>query len=275
MDLEKWRDQHPLEGPFIKLKRAEKHLETIDQYLAKFDSLAAHGVSFELDDEKSFYQARLHALFPPFIDFWTIIGEFCYQVRSSLDHLVYAVSEFPSTLTEKELAKAERDTAFPISLERQKSDAGVRGRLRSVPQGIREEVFKVVDRYQPYQRGDREAAFDDALALLDELSNLDKHRIFKMLEVNIKIDLIDLAPGIRTIQATKANDGQIFAWIPAHLDPEAAFLPRVKTQVVLPVKRHGGHVHIESLRAIHNRARNDILPEFKQFFGPLPVSVVI
>ncbi|HEY4684640.1 MAG TPA: hypothetical protein VII57_01205 [Dehalococcoidia bacterium] len=275
MNLEPWRDQHPLEGPFLKLERAEKHLKTIDEYLAKFEAFNPHRVSFKLDSGEAFYEARLHAIFPPFLDFWTIIGEFCYQVRSALDHIVYALAVFPPTLSEAQRAKAERDTAFPIGLERQANDSGVRNRLIWIPKAAREDAFKIIDAVQPYKRGDRLSAFDDPLALLDELSNLDKHRLFKLLPVTIRINLVDLAPGIKTTNSGSPNHGDVIAWIPAHLNPEVEFHPRLTAEVVLPVTRHGGHVKMPSLGVIHNRVRHDILPEFKKFFGPLPPSVKI
>ncbi len=268
MVLEPWRDQHPLEGPFLKLQRAQKHLETLDEYLVKFEALQPHGLSAQLDADQSFHEVRLQAMFGPFLDFWTIIGEFCYQVRSSLDQIIYALAVFPDSMSERDRSRAERETAFPIGLIRQKNDSGVRGRLIHIPKPSRERVFKIVDSVQPYQRGDRDAANLDPLALLDELNILDKHRTFKLLPVTVHIDLIDLAPGIRTISLGSAGHGDIIAWVPANLDPEVDFYPRVTVEVVLPVTRHGGFVHMSNLGLIHNRMRDEILPQFKQFFWP-------
>ena len=275
MTLERWRDQHPLEGPFIKLKRAEKHLDEIDRLNKVFVELDPHGVSSQLNADKTFYECRLHAIFPPFLDFWTYVGEFCYQVRSSLDHIIYALSVFPDTLSKRDRTKAEKDTGFPISLMRTVNDSSIKGRLTWVPTKIYEAVFRVVDDEQPYQRGDSLAAFDDPLALLDELGNLDKHRLFKLLPVSLSINLEGLAPGIKTISSGSTRDGDIFAWVPADLDPKVDFYPRVSAKVCLPVTRHGELVHVDSLGVIHRRVRYEILPRFKEFFGPLPPSVQI
>src|SRR5689334_16894336 len=107
MFLEPWRDQHPLEGPFLMLKRAKNHLETLDKYLVEFDALNPHRVTSQLNSDKTFHECRLIAQFPPFLDFWLAIGEFCYQVRSALDQIAYSLCVFPATLSPIERAKAE------------------------------------------------------------------------------------------------------------------------------------------------------------------------
>lgn len=271
MPLEPWRDQHPLEGPLLKLGRAEKHLKAIDDLSDKFMSVDPHRVVSELNADKTFYECRLVAWFPPFIDFMFEIGEFCYQVRSALDHIIFALSQFPASLSGKELAAAERTPIFPILVE--KNDALLGKAVSYVRPFIRDDVRRVVGSIQPYHRGDRAAALLDPLSLLDEMGNADKHRVFKMLPVSISINVENLAPGIKTTSLGNAGHSDIIAWIPAHLDPKVDFYPRVAAKIVLPVTRNGGHVFMENLGLIHQYVRDTVLPKFEQFFDPLPASL--
>ncbi len=274
MELERWREPHPLEGPILKLKRAQKHLETIDEYLTKYESLNPTSMVCKLNVSETFYEYSLISIFPPFLDFGIAIGEFSYQVRSALDHIIYALAEFSTTLTDRARDRAERSTSFPICLV--PNDSFIDNQLQHVRGSIRPDVRRIVDSVQPYKRGNRNQARADPLALLDELNRVDKHRVFRSPLVNINIKRTDLAPGIKTIATGSANHGDVFAWIPANLDPKVEFDPRVSCEVVLPITGpSGGMIRMESLGIIHNRVREFILPKFAGFFDPLPPSVKI
>ena len=272
MELELWREPHPLEGPVLKLKRAKKHLETIDEYLIRYEALNPTRMLCKLNADETFYECTLLSLMPPFLDFGIAIGEFSYQIRSALDHIIYALAEFPATLTDRQRDSAERKTSFPIMLGR--DDSFIDRQLSFVKAAIRADVRRIVDAEQPYQRGNRNQARADPLALLDELNRVDKHRIFRTPEVGINIDRTNLAPGIKILAMGSVKHGDVFAWIPANLDPKVEFYPRVSMEVVLPITGpSGGPVRMESLSIVHDRVRNIILPQFVRFFDPLPLSV--
>ncbi len=127
---------HPLDGPILKIKRAKKHLEELDGLLSTYTAANPYGVRRNLNSEKTFYEYRLIAVFPPFLDFGVVIPEFAYQLRSALDQIIYALSVFPAGLTAFELERAERSVGFPI---RMPNNAGiVEGRLKYVPDTIRD-----------------------------------------------------------------------------------------------------------------------------------------
>ncbi len=274
MPIELWRETHPIEGPIFKLKWAEKHLKTIDEYLIKYEALNPTSMVCKLNADKTFYECSLSSLTPPFLDFGIAIGEFSYQVRSAMDHIIYALAEFPASLSPRDLDRAERTTSFPISLVR--NDSFIDSQIQYVRASIRPAVRKVVDAVQPYQRGNRDQARTDPLALLDEVNRIDKHRVFRGTKVNIHIDRANIAPGIKVLATGSTNHGDVFAWIPANLDPKVEFYPRVSFEVVLPViGPSGGMVRMGSLGIVHNCVRNFILPQFVSFFDPLPPSVLI
>lgn len=269
MLLEAWRDQHPFEGPFIKLKRAEEHLKTIDALSQRFEESGAARFSFEMDAAGAFYECRFRAITPPPFDIWTVIGEFCYQLRSALDQAVFAFAEFPASMSDKERRNAERDTTFPVLLAPTPTDSGIRGRLIWIPKPRRDDIFKIVRDVQPYQGRDSLEALDHPLALLDELSNLDRHQVFTSLPVRIHIDTSGLREGIRLNEEPSVDSTGVIAWVPANLDPETALASRLRTEMVLPLIRRGADAELASLRRIHEFVA-ELLPRFGQFLEPLP-----
>ena len=228
----------------------------------------------KLNADETFDECILLSLMPPFLDFGIAIGEFSYQIRSALDHIIYALAEFPTTLTARERDKAERSTRFPITLS--PNDSFIDAQLSFVKASIRDDVRRIVDAEQPYQRGNRDQARADPLALLDELNRVDSHRIFRTPKVGIHIDRTNLAPGITILAMASVNHGDVFARISANLDPKIEFYPRVSKEVMLPVTGpSGGQIRMESLCLVHDRVRSIILPQFVRFFDPLPPSVTL
>src|SRR5947208_2609328 len=107
MQLEPWRDYHPLESPMYKTRWAHKHLEDIDGYIDRYNSLNPHAVIGQLNADQTFYDCYIVAQFPPFADFGIAIGEFAYELKSALDQIIFALSDF-SGLGGRDLERAER-----------------------------------------------------------------------------------------------------------------------------------------------------------------------
>ena len=103
---------HPLLGVHLKMMRAQEHADSLDKKLHAFLDRKPHLVVAEVDNET-----------PQFLDFtlktqvkeetdpyWSVIlGDFLHDLRSALDHLVYALA----TLRRKR----PRGTQFPIFLD--------------------------------------------------------------------------------------------------------------------------------------------------------------
>ena len=262
-----WEEPHPRQSTRLKIRWAEKHLDTIDSYIPKYKALNPVGVVYDLNADKTFYEGRLNARFPPFLDFGVEIGEFAYQLRSALDNLVYALSSanFPGEFGSTEREQAEKVPFFNIS--RIQNDSAIRGGIKFVADEIREEVFAAIDKHQPYKRGDR-ADFHQ-LSMLDELNVRDKHRIVNAAASNITIDNGSLPEGIE-VMGGRADHGDVIVRIPAHLDPERDFSPRLSFQIILRVGRPAGGIDLAWLRGIHDYVRDILIPDFVQFFPPEP-----
>ncbi|HJV94963.1 MAG TPA: hypothetical protein VJ608_02955, partial [Albitalea sp.] len=101
-------------------------------------------------------------------------GDAVHQLRSSLDHIVYALIQ-PLTTDQRVL----RQVDFPIYISedqlRASRGAGHLQRLLSVAQ------FGEIEAAQPYKRNSTKPV-DDWLWVLHELDNIDKHRTILMVD---------------------------------------------------------------------------------------------
>jgi hypothetical protein len=114
----------------------------------------------------------------------TIVGDCLYDLRSALDHLAWQlVVANNGTPTDS--------TAFPILDDRLGRKHGVRP--LEISGDIDQRAFAIIESLQPYQRVDDPTA--DPLWLLNELTNIDKHRLL-------------LVCGLAFTQVTSTFDGE-------------------------------------------------------------------
>lgn len=97
-----------------------------------------------------------------------ILGDIVHNLRSALDHVTWQMVRHGRSphLTPSQITQVQ----FPIHDSSIEFDNNRERRLRGVG-AVQESIVK---RYQPYQRGAR--ASDHPFALLQRLSNLDKHQ---------------------------------------------------------------------------------------------------
>ena len=107
-----------------------------------------------------------------------LIGELVHNLRSALEHTIYAAAKSPS-----------RDTQFPIfrtCVEWEKKSCAM---IYSVP----EKVVALIEEAQPYHAPDPS---HHLLAILNRLSNYDKHRLLHTTALTLE----EAAPGFRAIK---------------------------------------------------------------------------
>jgi hypothetical protein len=162
---------YPLDGCWSKLARAEAHLDALDTdiraWLKVHEQSAISG---------HFYpEAKLQAYWwdvpdPPLM--WGIqVGDVVHNLRSALDHLVWQLSKTPKS--------GVGGNQFPILKDepQQGFDARTKGgMLYGVPGPERTKI----EGLQPYIR-DPGAKDNNALVLLNDLSNTDKHQLVHFL----------------------------------------------------------------------------------------------
>jgi hypothetical protein len=159
--MSKTRD---LRGVFLKLDRAETHIDTLRNETQAF--LGRKPKPFEIRPEKepgpnNSMQYVLYAIVreepPP--ELAPIIGDVIHNLRSALEQLAH------------ELSDRKRKSQFPIFTD--ECEFKVKG--RPMMKGITGDERTLIENVQPYVASN--PARTDPLAILNELSNLDKHRL--------------------------------------------------------------------------------------------------
>lgn len=165
-----------------KLKRARKHLANLQSRSQKWllDN-ASHRRSTKKDpDRPGYYQYSIHSSCPniPLDPFALIIGDVLHNLRSSLDHLVYALAlNYTGSLSEE----VARNLQFPIFGDKDWNGKMGVGNARFERNrkawigAIHPEAQAFIKNLQPYHKGN--AFAEHALWKFHQLSNLDKHRL--------------------------------------------------------------------------------------------------
>ena len=170
----------------FKLIRATQHLEAIKSAITQ--DAATYGDRFIV---KADGKETLDLLEPtPLIAM--LAGEFIYQLRSTLDHLAFDLVKVNSDGVVLPL-KWEEDCMFPIwtdPLKPGQTTPFPYGKFKGLP-GIPVDAHTIIERVQPYYPPGT-GAINTSLRLLNNLSNIDKHRRFAITvtRAQIRHDLI-------------------------------------------------------------------------------------
>ena len=124
-----------------------------------------------LDDRRGFKIIITEFEAPKAVDDWTVLlGEYVHNIRSALDNLAFALARI-----ENDPPKDPGKIAFPIFLEKSKFENNGRDKLSQLP----EKAAKLIGMLQPFTRdgsAQHGTPESDALLLINNLSNSDKHR---------------------------------------------------------------------------------------------------
>jgi hypothetical protein len=102
-----------------------------------------------------------------------LLGDIVHNYRCSLDHLAWSL--YKRGRTPNLTARQEQSVQFPIARDRQQFNRLVASRLPRV----RRADIASVRRYQPYL-GRRRLIDQHVFAVLQDLSNADKHRVIQL-----------------------------------------------------------------------------------------------
>jgi hypothetical protein len=164
-------------GAVGKITRAQHQLRALDQRLQRFAERHPYQIREEFHlrpgEEIGDYAYIIEAVGIPKVEWGVLIGELVHNLRSALDHAIYAAAEKPS-----------RETQFPIFNSHQDWSKRSCSMLYSVP----EHVVSLIEEAQPYRSP--EPALH-VLAVLRQLSNHDKHRLLHTAAMTV----VGAAPG--------------------------------------------------------------------------------
>ncbi|HWW67678.1 MAG TPA: hypothetical protein VNY83_06805 [Solirubrobacterales bacterium] len=162
---------HPLEGFVLKISRAEKHLESIKQMVDSFCESDFYETATEKYG-KGRLVARAKNVKDPEPELSILIGDCVFNYRSALDQLAYALAAAHTDPLPEKLANS---SAFPIYPTGPKFRGhGARPAAHKIA-GMSRGARARIEELQPYHR--RKDPPLAALWRLEELSNIDKHRL--------------------------------------------------------------------------------------------------
>lgn len=148
---------------WLKLDRARKHMDEFEAEAAAFASELPkpYTITPESNPNSGKEQWRVRITRQPDPSLSVIIGDCVHNIRSSLDHLVFALS------TGK--GREKRNTAFPIHSHADEFTCKGKPAIRTLPP----ECQALIESLQPYQA---ENPIGRQLGRLNRIWNMDKHR---------------------------------------------------------------------------------------------------
>jgi len=262
---------HPLDGPRHKLGRAERQLDDLEAEIARFLRRDTYEITQDFDPESGRVELWFVMKHRPPLSWSVAMGEIVHNLRSALDHLACQLF----------LTSGGIDcdwTQFPILSD--DTDAGFQRWIDKRLPGLSNEIAAELRRLQPYKRGDEAAR--DPLAILNRLSNEDKHRLL----VPMFAATIPGSTGmighreLRDVEEAPSATFDLAAG-PLSADAPIAVLdfpitgpnPHVEVEPHFPIDiafDNGGPV-VTVLRAIGGYVTNRVFNAFLRFFpSPLP-----
>jgi len=250
------------EGPRLKIERAERHLHAIDRLISKYQACEPYVIAYKLNADETMYEGRVIERFKPFLAFGILIGEFVYQLRSTLDHIVYefSVPNFPATVPE--LRKAERVPQFPLFLS-DPTDGGQTAFPDNYLKFVAPPVVELVKAYQPYTHSGNDTN-PHPLAVLEALNIRDKHRLVHpaAIDRHLTTTLGGLPEGVHWKATSEGNQHETFIYVPAHLHPIDLNPPVFSYSLAIHIPGVAA-VNIHFLSRVYEFVAQEVFPSFK------------
>jgi hypothetical protein len=164
----------PLEGFISKLNRADHHLRDVRVAVSEFVESDFYETTTELD-RRGRLVGRAHNVKRPKPHLSVLIGDAVHNFRSALDHLAFQLA---AAYTDPLPATFARTSAFPIfdsgpRFRGKRDGPGAARKMRGMSRSAR----ACLERLQPYHRKNPHLRL---LWMLEELSNVDKHRLLPL-----------------------------------------------------------------------------------------------
>lgn len=196
---------------WLKLGRAEEHFNTFKAEIVAWLQGQPYVVSRKSDAEGRRHSLVVEIKSPPPLDRWALIaGDCIHNLRSVLDHLIYAVAVRESGSSPPPNAK---NLQFPIA-DTPQGFAGQKRRIASLSGKVQARI----EGSQPYHRPHPD--LPPLLALLSEFDNSDKHRLLHVAFANVgsgkfsftTVGLAPIMPSSFGYHPGPIESGAEFAW---------------------------------------------------------------
>ncbi len=273
--------KHDLTSFVLKLNRALDHLDALNEAVERFDEGDLYTPFIELDRQRRAV-VRVKNITEPPPEWSVLIGDCVYNMRSALDHLAYqlAVVHTGHPLP----PQIEKSSAFPIfnsgphfRRRNRKGHPTVTSGLHKI-RGVAPKAQAAIERLQPYHR--RKHPSNELLWVLEELSNVDKHRlphvaahVLKSSRYRIESAAIERLLQTETF-SRRLKDNAMLArftvvWSSPHpqVDVNLHLATEIEFDRRSPAKPVRGRPVIETLSAIHDFIFEDVLLPLAPFLN--------
>jgi len=175
---------------WLKLGRAQEHADTFYRELKTWVDSDPYVIGKKVNADGSRHSNFIENIkVNPSLDRWAcIIGDCIHNLRSALDHFIYAVAIRESG---QDPPPSERTLQFPIADSPEKY-GGQLWHIKPLSLSVRAGI----ERLQPYNR--RHPSLPPLLGLLRDLDDLDKHRLLNVVTSQVgegKFSFTNLPPG--------------------------------------------------------------------------------
>jgi hypothetical protein len=154
----------PLKGCWAKIKRADHNIKRLDALIQEFLRFNPYTPTEEVNRDLTEYIYRVSGPPDPPLDFSVRAGEIIAHLRSSLDHLAWAL------VLRRHHSPTFR-VHFPICTTVPKYKKAIR---QGAVQGISGSAQAIIERTQPYHSA---VPDEHPLSILHDLNNIDKHKL--------------------------------------------------------------------------------------------------
>jgi hypothetical protein len=151
---------HRLDGPRIKLARAARHIDELNEVASKYLQDKPYSIE-SVEESNGDLVWRLNIDRPVPLEWSAIVGDSVHNMRTALDLIVWQLVEANGN-------QPSRDTCFPIASG---SGAQFEKALCRSLFGASDQAVKLVKRLKPYAGGNQ------TLSQLHALDVVDKHRL--------------------------------------------------------------------------------------------------
>jgi hypothetical protein len=161
-----------LKSALAKLGRAHEHAQAVKSEIKAWGDSNPYMITRERNAELTRHSLIAHVGSPPPLLRWTLmVGDAVHNLRSALEHLVYAIGVYEAD--GKEPPPGANSLAFPICESPEVfADRKTRVKTLSAP------VQAVIERCQPYNRRHKE--LPPLLLILNKFENTDKHKLLRL-----------------------------------------------------------------------------------------------
>lgn len=153
------RPFNPFYSAYLRIKRAEEHLDDLEAQINEFFAANPYIVAVE-DDPDGIHQIHKIQFTQRFPFRWRILAtEIIEHLRAALDHATWVTGHLSSGNPDIQ------QVAFPFAGVSDKLDDSIRRRSKNLPP----EIIALLRTFHPYQGG------NEALSMLNDLCNQCKH----------------------------------------------------------------------------------------------------